>query len=376
MIGAGSLGWEYWVRSNAKRTMRGIASGSTDSYDVFICHASEDKSDFVRPLATQLLNLGRRVWYDEFTLNVGDSLRHAIDEGLRTSRFGVVVLSPSFFEKKWPQWELEGLMASGDPGTILPVRHRLTHDELLGRSSILAGLIAADSSDGVDDVAHRLNKVLVLADSRRTDLPQLQPGTRRGLDAKRGRLLVLATALAGLAALAASEFSPLVAYLEIRPQGAFHPSAAPSALPGGFPSTGTRRSVVGYWSGLCAGPKSGDDGSPVALAQCGGGASMWQFDMSTGSSEYRLTSVGSSGRRCLAVRDAAGGDGAAIEVRNCGGGPEQRWTLLPVTGLGFELENAGSHKCLDDTAWSRSVGVELQQWACSGPNANQVWTLR
>jgi hypothetical protein len=51
---------------------------------LFISHASEDKEDFVRPLAETLQQLGVKVWYDEFTLKVGDSLRRKIDSGLET----------------------------------------------------------------------------------------------------------------------------------------------------------------------------------------------------------------------------------------------------------------------------------------------------
>jgi hypothetical protein len=69
-------------------------------WDVFICHASEDKDNFARPLAEGLRREGLSVWFDEFTLKVGDSLRRSIDHGLGYSRFGVVVLSPAFFAKE------------------------------------------------------------------------------------------------------------------------------------------------------------------------------------------------------------------------------------------------------------------------------------
>jgi len=65
-------------------------------YDVFISHASEDKDAVVRPLAAALSNGGLKVWYDEFELKIGDSLRRKIDTGLANSRFGVIVLSRSF----------------------------------------------------------------------------------------------------------------------------------------------------------------------------------------------------------------------------------------------------------------------------------------
>jgi hypothetical protein len=44
-------------------------------WDLFICHASEDKDGFVRPLAETLRTKGLKVWYDEFTLTLGDSLK-------------------------------------------------------------------------------------------------------------------------------------------------------------------------------------------------------------------------------------------------------------------------------------------------------------
>lgn len=80
-------------------------------YDVFICHASEDKDSFVRPLSKELSSRGLRVWYDEFSLKLGDSLRRSIELGLTKSHFGIVVLSLAFFSKEWPQKELDGLIA-------------------------------------------------------------------------------------------------------------------------------------------------------------------------------------------------------------------------------------------------------------------------
>lgn len=131
-------------------------------YDVFISHASEDKNSFVRGLAAELTRLGLRVWFDEWTLKLGDSLRRRIDEGLRSSSFGVVVLSPSFFAKDWPQAELDGLFAIEMSGhkAILPVRHQMTHAELLKRSPLLAGKLATDSGKGVSEVAREICEVV------------------------------------------------------------------------------------------------------------------------------------------------------------------------------------------------------------------------
>ncbi|MGA2704441.1 MAG: toll/interleukin-1 receptor domain-containing protein [Isosphaeraceae bacterium] len=119
--------------------------------DIFISHASEDKDDFVRPLAQALIKVGVSVWYDEYEIQVGDSIRAKVDEGLSRSRFGVVVLSPSFFAKAktWPQRELDGLVSGEDAtGTrrILPVWHKLDFMAVQGHSPALAGIRALDTS--------------------------------------------------------------------------------------------------------------------------------------------------------------------------------------------------------------------------------------
>ncbi|MFG1815794.1 toll/interleukin-1 receptor domain-containing protein [Kribbella sp. NPDC049174] len=128
-------------------------------YDVFICHASEDKDDFVRPLAERLRAEHVEVWYDEFSLKVGDSLRRSIDRGLSQSRFGVVVLSPTFFGKRWPQRELDGLvareMAGADP-VILPIWRRVEPSDVLAYSPPLADTLAISAASGLDHVVRQL----------------------------------------------------------------------------------------------------------------------------------------------------------------------------------------------------------------------------
>ena len=102
-------------------------------YDVFISHASEDKDAVVRPLAHALSDGGLTVWYDEFELRIGDSLRRKIDTGLAKSRFGIVVLSRSFFGKGWTNYELDGLVTRAVSGeqVLLPIWHEITKQELI-----------------------------------------------------------------------------------------------------------------------------------------------------------------------------------------------------------------------------------------------------
>lgn len=128
-------------------------------YDLFICHASEDKQSFVRPLASALRAKNVEVWYDEFSLKLGDSIRRSIDKGLRQSRFGAVVLSKSFFEKKWPQYELDGLVErkmQGRTRVILPIWHGVSHNDVVAYSPALAGRKAVSSAGGLQDVVSAL----------------------------------------------------------------------------------------------------------------------------------------------------------------------------------------------------------------------------
>ena len=123
-------------------------STSDRVYDVFISHASEDKETIVRELAECLQSSGLDVWYDEFTLNIGDSLRQNIDHGLRSSRVGLVVLSPAFIRKGRPNYELDGIVTRSVSGeqVLLPIWHNITKQEVLDYSPSLADKVARSTS--------------------------------------------------------------------------------------------------------------------------------------------------------------------------------------------------------------------------------------
>ncbi|CAH0357206.1 DUF1883 domain-containing protein [Sphingobium sp. CECT 9361] len=133
------------------------------TFDVFISHASEDKDEVVRPLANALRSGGLSVWYDEFELRIGDSLRRKIDRGLASSRFGVVVLSQSFFGRGWPEYELDGLVTravSGDQ-ILLPVWHNVSKKEVIGYSPSLADRLArSTTTHTVEEIATEIVDVI------------------------------------------------------------------------------------------------------------------------------------------------------------------------------------------------------------------------
>ena len=127
------------------------------NWDVFVSHAFEDK-EFARTLAESLSKKGLRVWFDEFELNVGDSLHRSIDLGLSKSRFGIVILSPSFFAKEWPQKELDALTARETQGRkiILPIWHLISVQEIRNYSPMLSDIFAIKSDVGIDIMVDQL----------------------------------------------------------------------------------------------------------------------------------------------------------------------------------------------------------------------------
>jgi len=134
----------------------------TGQWDVFISHAREDKDSFVRQLAEALTKRGVRVWFDEYSLKLGDSLTRSIDQGLARCRFGIVVLSPAFFAKEWTQKELGGLVSreSGGEKVILPIWHGLTASDLRRYSPMLSDRFAISSAEGLDRVVDKILEAL------------------------------------------------------------------------------------------------------------------------------------------------------------------------------------------------------------------------
>lgn len=128
-------------------------------WDVFICHAHEDKS-FVVLLADALSRANLKVWYDDFVLKIGDSLRRSIDKGLAESRYGVVILSKNFFNKRWTQYELDGLVERDlERKVILPVWHEVDREEVARYSPSLAGKVAIKSTRTLAEIVGAITAV-------------------------------------------------------------------------------------------------------------------------------------------------------------------------------------------------------------------------
>ena len=141
-----------------------VRNESDVEYDVFISYASEDKNEVVTPLAEALRAGGLSVWYDDYELKIGDSLRRSIDRGIASSRFGIIVLSKAFFGKGWPNYELDGLVTKSVDGdqVLLPIWHSITKDEVVSYSPSLADKIARNTTtQTVEEIAEEIVEVVL-----------------------------------------------------------------------------------------------------------------------------------------------------------------------------------------------------------------------
>ena len=100
------------------------------------------------------------VWYDEYSLQVGDSLRENIERGLREARKCVLILSPNFLANKgWAKAEFESIYTREiveGKNVILPVWHDITKHELFEFSPRLVDKVGVSSALGVAEVARQL----------------------------------------------------------------------------------------------------------------------------------------------------------------------------------------------------------------------------
>jgi hypothetical protein len=126
----------------------------------FISHDSRDKADIAEKIALQLQKFMCPVWYDQFSLRVGDSLRESIEAGLKECHKCILVLTPNFLNNKgWTKREYETIFTREmveQNKVILPVWHEISPQDVYQYSPILADRVAVQWSLGVEEVARKL----------------------------------------------------------------------------------------------------------------------------------------------------------------------------------------------------------------------------
>ena len=126
----------------------------------FISHDSRDKVSIAEPITLQLQKFMCPVWYDQFSLRVGDSLRESIEQGLKECSKCILVLTPNFFSNKgWSKREYDSIFTREvveKQRIILPIWHEISVGDVYNFSPVLADRVAIQWSLGVEEVARKL----------------------------------------------------------------------------------------------------------------------------------------------------------------------------------------------------------------------------
>ena len=129
---------------------------------IFISHASEDKDNYVRALAKILCENNFDVWYDEYEIQPGISIRQSIDKGLRACDIGLIVLSPAYIKKQWTTLELNAIFSkiTMGYGKLIPIWLNITKKELFDYSPLLTDYLAIDGSKPLLNVVMELKRII------------------------------------------------------------------------------------------------------------------------------------------------------------------------------------------------------------------------
>jgi hypothetical protein len=126
----------------------------------FISHDSRDKKTIAEALAVQMQKLMCPVWYDQFALKVGDSLRESIENGLKECAKCILVLTPNFLKNGgWTKREYDSIFTREiveKRRVIVPVWDQITAEDVYQYSPVLADRVAVQWSVGVEEVARKL----------------------------------------------------------------------------------------------------------------------------------------------------------------------------------------------------------------------------
>ena len=131
----------------------------------FISHAKSDSRDFAKKLAVELSRLGCPVWFDEYSMKIGDSLVESIEAGLKETDKCIFILSPDFLANEgWCKHEFKTASMKQvfeKRNIMLPVWHGVNAGDVYEYSAILADTVGVQSSLGEQQVAKKMSEILL-----------------------------------------------------------------------------------------------------------------------------------------------------------------------------------------------------------------------
>jgi TIR domain len=103
----------------------------TETPHAFLCYGTEDRV-LAEKLASAMLAKGVDVWWDEWCIGSGDSLRQKVEEGLGNCTHFIALLTPTSINKPWVNVEIDGgfMRRLGGHCRFIPLRYRLPVNQL------------------------------------------------------------------------------------------------------------------------------------------------------------------------------------------------------------------------------------------------------
>lgn len=134
-----------------------------EKYDLFLCHAWDDRKGVAKELCDKLVAKGVSVWFSEKDLPLGTTMLREIDKGLAKSRAGIVLVTPAFLKRVENEGvaekELSALLAKD---RLIPIVHNTTYDALRDVSPLLGSRSGLDTGeDNMDEIAAKLAELFI-----------------------------------------------------------------------------------------------------------------------------------------------------------------------------------------------------------------------
>lgn len=154
---AASFGLNLQIRDTTYARERTLK----DQPQAFISHDSRDKDSIARPIAQNLNSKSCAVWYDEFSLKLGDNLRESIERGLKECKKCVLILSPYFIGNQgWGRKEFESIFTREileGSNVVLPIWFGVTKQDVYDYSPALLNVKGLDwNAVGADEVCRQI----------------------------------------------------------------------------------------------------------------------------------------------------------------------------------------------------------------------------
>lgn len=132
------------------------------AFDLFLCHAWDDRRGSANELHGLLEAENLTVWFSEKDIILGQPFMREIDKGLAKSRIGLVLITPAFLKRiesgGVSEKELSELLSRD---LLIPVAHGVSYDEIRSVSPLLGSRNGLSTDeDSLAEIAKKIAELV------------------------------------------------------------------------------------------------------------------------------------------------------------------------------------------------------------------------